>query len=114
MMAALDWMPTLTELAGGPTGDGLKGADRSGLVPGFVKTTLDGVNQAAFLRQNGPLGARLFLLLLRRATRRGSLEELEVCLLRHGTGSHGVVDAANSVSLDDADQPQARPFRAGD
>jgi arylsulfatase len=24
MMAALDWMPTLTELAGEPTGDGLK------------------------------------------------------------------------------------------
>jgi arylsulfatase A-like enzyme len=24
MMAALDWMPTLTELAGGPTGDRLK------------------------------------------------------------------------------------------
>ena len=54
MMAALDWMPTLTELAGGPTGDGLKKQIEAGKYPGFVKTTLDGVNQADFL--TGKLG----------------------------------------------------------
>jgi arylsulfatase A-like enzyme len=49
MMAALDWMPTLAQLAGGPTGDGLKKQIEAGKYPGFVKTTLDGVNQADFL-----------------------------------------------------------------
>ena len=49
MFAALDWMPTLTQLAGGPTGDGLKKQIEAGKYPGFVKTTLDGVNQADFL-----------------------------------------------------------------
>ena len=79
MFAALDWMPTLTQLAGGPTGDGLKKQIEAGKYPGFVKTTLDGVNQADFLTGKvGSLRTRLLLLLLRRADRRGALEELEV------------------------------------
>ena len=60
MMAALDWMPTLTELAGGPTGDGLKKQIEAGSYPGFVKTTLDGVNQAAFLTGKTAHSARDF------------------------------------------------------
>ncbi len=49
MFAALDWVPTLAELAGGPTGDGLKKQIEAGKYPGFVKTTLDGYNEAPFL-----------------------------------------------------------------
>ncbi len=60
MMAALDWMPTLAELAGGPTGDGLKKEIEAGKYPGFVKTTLDGVNQAAFLTGKSSTSARDF------------------------------------------------------
>ena len=60
MMAALDWMPTLAELAGGPTGDGLKKQIEAGQYPGFVKTTLDGVNQAAFLTGKSEHSARDF------------------------------------------------------
>ena len=60
MMAALDWMPTLTELAGGPSGDGLKKQIEAGKYPGFVKTTLDGVNQAAFITGKSPHSARDF------------------------------------------------------
>jgi len=60
MMAALDWLPTLTELAGGPTGDGLKTQIEAGKYPGFVKTTLDGVNQAAFLTGKSEHSARNF------------------------------------------------------
>ena len=60
MMAALDWMPTLAELAGGPTGDGLKKQIEAGEYPGFVKTTLDGVNQAPFLTGKSEHSARDF------------------------------------------------------
>jgi hypothetical protein len=61
MMAALDWLPTLTELAGGQTGDGLKKQIESGSYPGFVKTTLDGVNQAALLTGKSDKSARDYL-----------------------------------------------------
>ena len=60
MMSALDWIQTLTELAGGPTGDGLKKQIEAGTYPGFVKTTLDGVNQAAFLTGKSEHSARDF------------------------------------------------------
>jgi len=60
MFAALDWLPTLVELAGGPTGDELKRQIEAGQYPGIVKTTLDGVNQASFLQGKSPTSARDF------------------------------------------------------
>ena len=33
LFAALDWLPTLVDIAGGPKGDGLKNADRGRPVP---------------------------------------------------------------------------------
>ena len=47
--ASLDWLPTLVEAAGGPTGNDLKATIEKGEYPGIVKTTLDGVNQMAYL-----------------------------------------------------------------
>ena len=65
MFAALDWVPTLVDIAGGPKGDGLKKQIEAGSYPGIVKTTLDGVNQRAYLEGNvGKVGARLLLLFL--------------------------------------------------
>jgi arylsulfatase len=49
MFAALDWMPTLVELAGGPAGNGLKTQLEGGKYSGILKTTLDGINQVAYL-----------------------------------------------------------------
>jgi arylsulfatase A-like enzyme len=49
MFSALDWMPTLVEIAGGPKGEGLRKKIESGSHPGIVKTTLDGVNQTDYL-----------------------------------------------------------------
>jgi arylsulfatase len=49
MFAALDWVPTLVEIAGGPKGDELKQRIEAGQYPGIVKTTLDGFNQAQYL-----------------------------------------------------------------
>jgi arylsulfatase len=58
LFAALDWMPTLVDIAGGPKGDELKKQIQSGSYPGFVKTTLDGVNQRAYLEGTAEKSAR--------------------------------------------------------
>jgi arylsulfatase A-like enzyme len=49
MFAALDWMPTLVEAAGGAKGEALKKQIEGGQYPGIVKTSLDGMNQLAYL-----------------------------------------------------------------
>jgi arylsulfatase A-like enzyme len=58
MFAALDWVPTLVELAGGAKGDALKAELQAGRYPGIVKTTLDGVNQTAYLTGQSAKSAR--------------------------------------------------------
>src|SRR5262249_27069155 len=57
LFPALDWMRTRVELAGGPTGDDLKQKIQTGY-PGIVKTTLDGVNQTAYLTGRSQKSAR--------------------------------------------------------
>lgn len=49
IMASLDWLPTLVDIAGGPKGDALKKQIEAGSYPGIVKTTLDGIDQRDFL-----------------------------------------------------------------
>ncbi|MBA5776014.1 sulfatase-like hydrolase/transferase [Stappia sp. F7233] len=56
--SSLDWVPTLVEIAGGPKGDGLKEEIEKGAYPGIVKTTLDGVNQRAYLDGSSDKSAR--------------------------------------------------------
>jgi arylsulfatase len=58
LFAALDWLPTLVEIAGGPNGDGLKKQIEAGQYPGIVKTTLDGVNQIDYLSGKSEKSAR--------------------------------------------------------
>ena len=58
MFAALDWLPTLVDIAGGPKGDDLKKQIEAGKYPGFVKTTLDGFNQRAYLEGTSEKSAR--------------------------------------------------------
>ena len=58
LFAALDWLPTLVEIAGGPKGDGLKKQIEAGQYPGIVKTTLDGVNQIDYLTGKSDQSAR--------------------------------------------------------
>ena len=58
MFAALDWLPTFVEIAGGPKGDGLKKEIEQGAYPGIVKTTLDGVNQIDYLTGKSDKSAR--------------------------------------------------------
>ena len=58
IFASLDWLPTLVDIAGGPTGDGLKKQIEAGKYPGIVKTTLDGFDQRAYLEGQSPKSAR--------------------------------------------------------
>ena len=58
MFAALDWLPTFVEIAGGPKGDALKQRLEAGQYPGLVKTTLDGVNQIDYLTGKSEKSAR--------------------------------------------------------
>jgi arylsulfatase A-like enzyme len=58
LFAALDWLPTLVDIAGGPKGDGLKKQIEAGQYPGIVKTTLDGFDQRDYLDGNSKTSAR--------------------------------------------------------
>ena len=58
MFASLDWLPTFVDIAGGPTGDGLKKQIEAGKYPGIVKTTLDGVDQRDYLEGKSDKSAR--------------------------------------------------------
>jgi len=58
IFASLDWLPTLVDIAGGPSGDGLKKQIEAGTYPGIVKTTLDGVDQRAYLEGKSDTSAR--------------------------------------------------------
>ncbi len=58
IFASLDWVPTFVDIAGGPKGDDLKKQIEGGKYPGIVKTTLDGVDQRAYLEGTSPKSAR--------------------------------------------------------
>jgi arylsulfatase A-like enzyme len=60
MFAALDWLPTLVDIAGGPAGEGLKKQIEAGQYPGIVKTTLDGFDQREYLEGKSEKSARNF------------------------------------------------------
>ena len=58
MFASLDWLPTFVDIAGGAKGNDLKAQIEKGAYPGIVKTTLDGVNQRAYLEGTSEKSAR--------------------------------------------------------
>ncbi|MFL5188864.1 MAG: arylsulfatase [Microvirga sp.] len=58
IFAALDWMPTLVNIAGGDKGDALNKRIMSGSYPGIVKTKLDGFDQTEYLAGRSEKSAR--------------------------------------------------------
>ncbi|MGE3871522.1 MAG: arylsulfatase [Parvibaculaceae bacterium] len=58
IFASLDWLPTLVDIAGGPKDNELKAKIEKGEYPGIVKTTLDGVDQRAYLEGKSEKSAR--------------------------------------------------------
>jgi arylsulfatase len=91
IFAALDWLPTLVDIAGGPKGNELKAQIEKGEYPGIVKTTLDGVDQRDYLEGKSEKSCpRHLLLLLGKRPSRVPLQELED-LLRDGVRCAGRV-----------------------
>jgi arylsulfatase A-like enzyme len=58
MFAALDWLPTFVDIAGGPKGDELNKQIQAGKYSGIVKTMLDGLDQRAYLEGTSEHSAR--------------------------------------------------------
>ncbi|MDI9849486.1 arylsulfatase [Rhodoblastus sp. 17X3] len=58
LYAALDWLPTLVDIAGGAKGDELKKQIEKGAYPDIVKTTLDGFDQRDYLEGKSDKSAR--------------------------------------------------------
>jgi arylsulfatase A-like enzyme len=58
MFAALDWLPTLVNIAGGDKGDALNRRIMAGSYPGIVKTKLDGFDQTEYLAGRSEKSAR--------------------------------------------------------
>ncbi|MBX9828475.1 MAG: arylsulfatase [Xanthobacteraceae bacterium] len=58
MFAALDWLPTLVNIAGGEKGDALNRRIMAGNYPGIVKTKLDGFDQTEYLAGRSEKSAR--------------------------------------------------------
>ena len=114
LFAALDWLPTFVDIAGGPKGDGLKKQIEAGQYPGIVKTTLDGVNQIDYLTGKSDKSARDYFFYYSGVDAvRGALQELED-VLQHVAARGGRLDhAARPVPLHAGPEHQARPVRAG-
>ena len=114
LFAALDWLPTLVDIAGGPKGDDLKKQIEAGAYPGIVKTTLDGFDQRDYLEGKSDKSARdVLLLLLGRDAVRGALQELEDVLHHVAAWGRGLVPAAHPLPLHPGPEHQARSVRAG-
>ena len=58
LFAALDWLPTLVNIAGGPKGTALNEQIMAGKYPGIRKTKLDGVDQTDYLEGKSEKSAR--------------------------------------------------------
>src|SRR5215813_3603106 len=58
LFAALDWLPTLVDIAGGPKGNALRDQIEAGQYPRIVKTTLDGFDQREYLEGTSKTSAR--------------------------------------------------------
>ena len=58
LFAALDWLPTLVNIAGGPKGNSLNEQIMAGKYPGIRKTKLDGFDQTDYLEGKSEKSAR--------------------------------------------------------
>ena len=114
LFAALDWVPTLVDIAGGPKGDGLKTADRGRAISRHRQDHARRRQPARLpRRQVGKVGARLLLLFLGSDAVRGALQELED-VLHHVAARGGRLDhATHQLPLHAGPEHQARSVRAG-
>ena len=114
LFAALDWLPTLVDIAGGPKGDGLKRQIEGGGYSGIVKTTLDGFDQREYLEGRSDKSARdHFFYYSGSDAVGGPLQELEDVLHDVAARAGRLDHAADAVPLHAGAEHQARSVRAG-
>jgi arylsulfatase A-like enzyme len=113
MFAALDWLPTLVDIAGGAKGDGLKNQIEAGSYPGIVKTTLDGFDQRGYLEGNSDKSARNVFFYYSGATPSAVRYGNWKMYYSMAPGGVRLVPAARQLPLDLGRQRQARSLRAG-
>ena len=114
LFAALDWLPTLVDIAGGPKGDGLKKQIEAGKYPGIVKTTLDGVNQRDYLEGKSEKSARDVFFYYSGATPSAVRYKNWKMYYTMSQPGRGRLDhAARPLPLHPGAEHQARSLRAG-
>ena len=114
MFAALDWVPTFVDIAGGPKGDELKKQIEAGKYPGIVKTTLDGVDQRDYLEGKSEKSARDYFFYYSGATPSAvRYKNWKMYYTMAQPGAEGWLTAADPLPLDPGSEHQARPLRAG-
>ena len=114
LFAALDWVPTLVDIAGGPKGDELKKQIEAGKYPGIVKTTLDGVNQRDYLEGKSEKSARDYFFYFSGATPSAVRYKNWKMYYTMSQPGRGRLDhAAHPVPLHPGPEHQARSVRAG-
>ena len=113
LFAALDWLPTFVDIAGGPKGEGLKKQIEDGQYPGIVKTTLDGFDQRAYLEGTSEKSARDFFFYYSGVNAvGGALQELEDVLHDVAAWTGRLDHAARPLPLHLGAEHQARSVRA--
>ena len=114
LFAALDWLPTLVDIAGGPKGDDLKKEIEAGKYPGIVRTTLDGFDQREYLEGKSATSARDVFFYFSGATPSAVRYKNWKMYLQHvAAGRDGLDHAAGTVPLHARAEHQARSVRAG-
>ena len=114
LFAALDWVPTLVDIAGGPKGDGLKKQIEAGQYPGIVKTTLDGVDQRDYLEGKSEKSARDYFFYFSGATPSAvRYKNWKMYYTMSQPGPAGWIMPLDPVPLHPGPEHQARSVRAG-
>ena len=112
LFAALDWLPTFVEIAGGPKGNELKAQIEKGAYPDIVKTTLDGVNQLDYLTGKSDKSARNVFFYYSARRRQRCVTRIGRCITAWRRGRDGMAAAFGKLPLDHGPEHQARPLRA--
>ena len=114
LFAALDWVPTLVDIAGGPKGDGLKQQIEAGQYPGIVKTTLDGFDQRDYLEGKSEKSARDHFFYFSGATPSAvRYKNWKMYYTMSQPGPAGWIMPLDPVPLHPGPEHQARSVRAG-